>query len=94
MPFGNTCQDAFGNTPSFIDRGIRNRAIIALGKQDIQTPGLIPDPHKVILGASSDHIIFDNESENFTVGDEVNFKLNYCGLLEAMTSPFVYKKLI
>ncbi len=94
LPFGETCMDASGSKPHFIDLGIRNRAIIGLGKQDIQTPGLMPENCLAILGASSDHIIFDNESHKFSVGDEVNFKLTYCGLLEAMTSPFIYKKLI
>ena len=35
LPFGEICQDAFGNVPSFRNRGIRQRAIIALGRQDI-----------------------------------------------------------
>ncbi len=94
LPYGETCQDAFGNTPGFIDRGIRERGILALGKQDIQPSGLFPENNLEILGVSSDHIIFDNEEQKYKTGDEVRFDLNYGGLLAAMTSPFIHKKLI
>jgi len=94
LPFGESGQDAFGNTPSFINRGTRERAIIALGKQDIQVSGLVPSRRMDILGASSDHIIFDNENKFFKVGDEVKFDLNYGGLLAAMTSPFIDKQFV
>ena len=47
-----------------------------------------------ILGSSSDHIILDSENHNLQVGDEVNFNLDYGGLLAAMTSPFIRKQFI
>lgn len=94
LPFGETCQDAFGNYPSFLDRGVRERGIIALGRQDIQASGILLEKQTSILGVSSDHIIFDNENHEFRTGDEVRFDLDYGGLLAAMTSPFIHKKLI
>ncbi len=92
LPFGETCQDAFGEKPRFLNRGIRNRAIIALGKQDTQISGLISENHLTLLGASSDHIIFDNEKHKYGVGDEIRFNLDYGGLLSAMTSSYIHKR--
>lgn len=94
LPYGEICQDAFGNVPEFQDRGIRQRAIIALGRQDIHFSSLKPNNTLEVLGASSDHIILDSENHNLQVGDEVRFNLNYRGLLAAMTSPFVSKQFV
>ncbi|MGB7442884.1 MAG: alanine/ornithine racemase family PLP-dependent enzyme [Coleofasciculaceae cyanobacterium] len=94
LPFGEICQDAFGNVPSFQDRGIRQRAIIALGRQDVLVSGLKSNDKLEILGSSSDHIILDSNNHNLQVGDEVNFNLDYGGLLAAMTSPFIRKQFI
>lgn len=92
LPYGENCQDAFGNIPHFLDRGTRLRAIIALGKQDTQISGLKPDNNQQILGSSSDHIILDIENHNIKIGDEVKFDLGYGSLLAAMTSPFIMKQ--
>lgn len=94
LPFGKICQDAFGKVRNFQDRGIRQRAIIALGRQDIPASSLKPNNKLEILGSSSDHIILDSENHNLQVGDEVNFNLDYGGLLAAMTSPFIKKQFI
>ena len=94
LPFGEVCQDAFGNVPSFQDRGIRQRAIIALGRQDVLVSSLKSNHKLEILGSSSDHIILDSKNHNLQVGDEVNFSLDYGGLLAAMTSPFIRKQFI
>lgn len=94
LPFGDICQDAFGNIHHFQDRGIRQRAILALGRQDVQVTGLKSDNAMEIIGSSSDHIILDNQSNNLQVGDEVNFNLDYSGLLSVMTSPFIKKQFI
>jgi predicted amino acid racemase len=94
LPFGEICQDAFGNVSSFQDRGIRQRAIIALGRQDILVSSLKSNHKLEILGSSSDHIILDSQNQNLQVGDEVNFNLDYSGLLSAMTSPFIRKQFL
>lgn len=94
LPFGEICQDAFGNVPIFQDRGIRQRAIIALGRQDVLVSSLKSNNRLEILGSSSDHIILDSKNHNLQVGDEVNFNLDYGGLLSAMTSPFIRKQFI
>ncbi|MEN8447508.1 MAG: alanine/ornithine racemase family PLP-dependent enzyme [Cyanobacteria bacterium J06555_13] len=94
LPFGEICQDAFGNTPKFQDRGIRARSIIALGRQDVLTAGLKSEHRLEIIGSSSDHMILDSENYPLQIGDEVTFGLDYSGLLSAMTSPFVGKEFV
>ncbi len=92
LPYGKICQNAFGDFPIFDDRGIHRRIIIALGRQDILVSGLTPLTDLKILGASSDHLILDSNNNNLKVGSEVNFNLDYGGLLAAMTSPFIHKQ--
>ncbi len=94
LPFGEIGQDAFGNVPTFLDRGIRQRVIVALGRQDALISGLKPCDDLEILGSSSDHIVLDSKNHNLRVGSEVRFNLDYGGLLAAMTSPFVKKQFV
>ncbi len=94
VPWGEGGQDAFGNLTSFPDKGIRQRAIVALGRQDVLVSGLKPSNSLEILGASSDHIILDSHNYNLQVGDAVNFELDYGCLLAAMTSPFIKKEFV
>ncbi len=94
VPYGEICQDAFGNVPGFQDRGNRQRAIIALGRQDTLVSSLKSNNKIEIIGSSSDHIILDSGNHNLKAGDEVNFNLDYGGLLAAMTSPFIRKQFI
>jgi predicted amino acid racemase len=97
VPIGKRGVDAFGNIPEFIDRGVRKRAILAIGRQDVRLEGIIPKDEKVtILGASSDHLILDiNDSEtNYHIGDIMEFKMNYGALLAVMTSDYVTKEII
>lgn len=92
LPFGEIAQNAFGHVPTFVNRGIRRRAIVALGRQDVLVSGLKPTNRNLeILGASSDHLILDNQDHELKVGSEVEFDLDYGALLSAMTSPFVEK---
>jgi ornithine racemase len=94
LPFGEICQNAFGNVPTFLDRGIRRRVIIALGRQDVLVSGLRPNNDLEILGSSSDHVILDSKNHDLEVGSEVKFNLDYGGLLSAMNSPFVKKQFV
>lgn len=97
VPRGKHYVDSFGRIPTFVDRGIRKKAIIALGKQDVRLDCLIPEINEIIvLGGSSDHIILDVSDckEEFKVGDEVSFKLTYGGVLSLMTSKYVKRDII
>lgn len=94
VPVGEIGRDAFGNIPQFEDAGIRKRAILALGKQDVYIEGIFPlDETLMILGASSDHTIVDitNANQDIKVGDEISFGLIYPGLLSASDSRYVKK---
>jgi predicted amino acid racemase len=94
VPHGRIGRDAFGNVPKYVDRGIIRRAIVALGKQDVDPSGIIPvNPDISIMGASSDHLILDLSRDRFSyeVGDIVHFYVKYGGMLNAMTSPYVEK---
>jgi len=94
VPYGEFCQDAFGNIPKFQDHGQIRRAILGVGLQDVLVSGLTPRSAINILGASSDHIIVDAKEIDLNVGNEVEFNLNYGALLSAMTSPYIMKKYV
>lgn len=97
MPIGERGQDAFGGSSDFEDRGIRTRAICALGRQDAVVDGLYPeDPGITVLGGSSDHLILDveNAASQVKVGDEIGFMPGYGALLALATSPYVAKLII
>ena len=92
VPIGEVGLDAFGNQPVFEDKGIRQRAIVALGRQDVPLDGVFPcDPGVRILGASSDHMILDIEesAQSYRVGDMIELRLNYKGMLRACSSRYI-----
>jgi predicted amino acid racemase len=96
-PMGEIGQDAFGKVPVFRDRGIRARAILAAGRQDVDPSDLRPLTKGVeILGASSDHLICDIEDANDSiyVGKILSFNISYGTLLRASTSPYVCKEVV
>jgi predicted amino acid racemase len=95
VPTGNIGMDAFGNKPSFVDKGRRMRGIVAVGRQDINPSNLIPMNNKVeIFGASSDHLILDLTDTDFKIGDKVAFRLEYGALLNAFTSEYIFKNYV
>jgi predicted amino acid racemase len=94
IPTGDIGMDAFGNKPSFIDKGKRMRAILATGVQDVNADQLIPLDEKIeYLGSSSDHMIWDVTDSNYRVGDIVQFKLEYGSILSLFTSEYIKKRI-
>lgn len=95
LPEGKIGIDAFGRVPVFEDRGIRKRAIVAIGRQDTVPEDLKPCAEGVeILGASSDHMILDIEDakEEIVIGDILSFQVRFYGaLLQGQTSKYVEK---
>ena len=94
MPTGTIGRDAFGNIPEFIDIGVRKRAIVSMGKQDVNIKGIRPiDERLTIMGASSDHLIVDIEDseQEINVGDVIEFSLAYSGLVSVSHSKYVEK---
>jgi len=93
VPIGQIGMNAFGKVPEFEDKGDVLRAIIGIGKQDVDHKELIPFDTVKVMGASSDHIIIDlSEAYNtYEVGDTMLFKLTYSSILSLMTSRYVTK---
>ncbi len=99
---GQIAETAFGEVPrTATDRisgpttehGYSRRTILALGRQDTDTDGLLPPAGMNILSASSDHLVVDTRRSRLPVGAEIRFQPNYSALLRAMTSPFVTKEM-
>jgi len=90
-PYGEIAQDAFGHVPVFEDKGNMQRAIFALGRQDVDVSAIKPRIKANVLGASSDHLILDVRDSGLEVGAEVRFDVGYSALLRAMMSPYVEK---
>ncbi len=91
-PRGSMVRDSFGEIPKFKARGIRKRAILAIGKQDVYPEHLVPlDKNITILAASSDHLVIDvtDSTTIFRVGDEIQFIPTYPGILSSTTSKYV-----
>ena len=97
LPDGIRSINSFGETTKIEDIGMHTRAIIALGRQDVNHLGLTPLDNGIsILGASGDHTILDiTKSKNkYKVGDTLSFKMNYSSLFGAMISTYINKRYI
>jgi predicted amino acid racemase len=91
-PMGTMTMDAFGNIPNIRNQGLMRRGILAIGKQDVLFENISPiDKSIKVIGGSSDHLIVDLTYTNYNIGDKISFNLNYAGLLQVMTSPYVTK---
>ena len=94
-PVGEISIDAFGERPTYVDRGPRKRALLAVGKQDFgKHESLVPlEPGVEVIGSSSDHLICDVEDLDrpLAAGDVLEFGLFYPALLFAAQSRYVRK---
>ena len=97
-PIGEMFLDAFGNKPKYEDRGIRKRAILAVGRQDfVNDRDLVSlNSGVVIIGSSSDHLIVDIEEavDNYSIGDIMSFGMFYSNALYLSSSRYVSKHYI
>jgi ornithine racemase len=92
VPIGIRTEDAFGSSPVFTGQGLHRRAVLAIGKQDIDFLITPLDNSLEILGGSSDHLLVDAaRAPKLKVGDVIDFIPGYGALLAAMTSPYVRK---
>lgn len=94
VPVGELSVDAFGRTRTFVDRGRRRRAVLAMGRVDYgECEDLIPrEPGLIILGASSDHTLVDvqNTVRDIQVGDILEFDLCYATMVYLTHSESVH----
>ncbi|HYE81965.1 MAG TPA: alanine/ornithine racemase family PLP-dependent enzyme [Clostridia bacterium] len=98
FPIGEIFVDAFGNRPVYTDRGMRKRAILAVGNKDVgDMTKLKPRLEGVeIIGSSSDHLILDIEDHagDIKVGDVLEFDTFYAAMLFLCSSDCVRKAII
>lgn len=98
VPTGEMGTNVEGVTFNFEDKLIGKtsyRAIIDLGLLDVDESHIQPvDENIQFVGASSDMIVidlFDNE-KNYKVGDLLEFKMDYMGVLRIINSKYVEKR--
>jgi predicted amino acid racemase len=94
LPIGERSEDAYGKRPSFEDRGDIRRALLNVGREDVDIEGARPVDSRIrVLGASSGYLAVDVSAagDDIRVGDCVGFSLNYGALVAAMTSEYVKK---
>jgi predicted amino acid racemase len=94
-PEGQQAEDAFGGRPEFEDSGERLRALLNVGREDVDIETLTPlDPGIRIVGASSGYLVLDvtDATSDVSVGAELEFAPGYGTLLRAMTSEYVEKR--
>ena len=94
VPVGERGEDAFGQQPYFEQRGEIQRALLNVGREDIDVDGITSlDERLAILGASSGYLAVDVTAAagSVRVGETIPFSLNYGALLAAMSSEYVNK---
>ena len=97
-PVGEIMFDAFGNKPTYEDKGIRKRALLGIGKVDyaFYQDLIMNEDGCSIVGASSDHTIVDIEDakRDIKVGDILEFNLSYSNLVYVTNSDNIKKEFI
>ncbi len=93
VPIGERGYAALNSLPEFEDNGDIIRAIISVGKQDIDLDMTPMEDGVKILGASSDHLICDitNAERKISVGDTMQFNMLYTATMRAFTSKYIDK---
>lgn len=99
IPMGEMGTNLEGNTITFDENmsGITSyRAIIDIGLLDVDESKITPvDTNISIVGGSSDMFVVDlNEnSKNYKVGDLIEFRMNYMGVLRILNSRYIEKRI-
>ncbi len=73
------------------------RAILDLGLLDVEEEHLFPKDKSIeFAGASSDMIVIDlgDNKKKYKVGDLIEFKMDYMGVLRILNSKYVEKKIV
>ncbi|WP_206459236.1 alanine racemase [Anaerovorax sp. IOR16] len=97
-PIGEIFVDAFGHKQTYVDKGIRKRALVALGKRDIgDIFSVVPCIDGVTIeGGSSDHMILDitDAKVEIKLGDILQFEACYGAMIHSTYSSSVTKEYI
>lgn len=73
------------------------RAIIDIGLLDVDSEHITPTNKDInIVGASSDMLVIDlkENSQNYKVGDVIEFNMDYMGTLRGINSKYIDKKVV
>jgi predicted amino acid racemase len=97
-PIGRLDVDAFSNVKTYADRGIRRRALLAVGAFDVgDHEKLVPlDKGITLLGCSSDHMIADIEDseQDYRLGGTIAMTMRYQAMLFATDNDLVEKRIV
>ena len=92
-PVGEIFVDCYGNKVEYEDKGIRKKALLAIGKLDVTFPGAFkPRAAGIeILGGSSDHLILDitDDPIDRRVGDILEFDVRYSTMMYTTASRYL-----
>jgi predicted amino acid racemase len=100
VPTGEMGTNVDGQTFNFEEKLIGEtsyRAIIDMGLLDVDEHHIEPvDPNLHFVGASSDMIVIDlkENEKNYKVGDLLEFKMDYMGVLRIINSKYVEKRVL
>lgn len=100
VPMGEMGTNLEGDSFDFGDENIGEksyRAIVDLGLLDAEPDHIeLIDGSLSIAGASSDMIVIDlgKNKDKYKVGDLVEFKLDYMGMLRIMNSKYIEKRVV
>ncbi|NQU80141.1 MAG: alanine racemase [Bacteroidetes bacterium] len=99
VPMGEMGTNVEGDSYEFDQKNVGEksyRAIIDIGLLDVETDHLeLVDKSLKLAGASSDMLVIDidENQKKYNVGDLIEFKLDYMGLLRIMNSKYIEKKI-
>ncbi|CAM3945871.1 alanine racemase [Flavobacterium antarcticum] len=100
IPIGELGTNLEGNTMTFDEKNIGKssvRAIIDIGLLDIDMKHLeATDENVKLAGATSDMVVLDlgENLTNFKVGDQMEFTLDYMGIVRIMNSKYIEKRVV
>ncbi|MFA6933527.1 MAG: alanine/ornithine racemase family PLP-dependent enzyme [Bacteroidales bacterium] len=99
IPMGEMGTNAEGHSVTFDEKRIGEtsyRAIIDLGLLDVDVSHIMPKDENIsIVGSSSDMIVIDlsQNTKKYKVGDLLEFKLDYVGILRVLNSKYIEKRI-
>jgi ornithine racemase len=96
-PQGKTGLDALMRRREWPDRGIRRRAVLAMGEIDLNVAWLSPmRPGVQLVGASSDHTVVDvtDADPAVQVGDELEFLADYVAVATGWASRCAHRAVV
>lgn len=100
LPMGEFGTNVEGHSYEFDNKLIGQtsyRAIIDIGLLDVDEKHIEPSDKNIsIVGASSDMLVIDlgeNKEKSYKVGDILEFKMDYMGVIRIMNSKYIEKRI-